>query len=652
METIRVGILEARQYSQYSWGPWSDSLPEIIVDYGGYSYGVVKLDASMLRGMHPVSLGGGLYCSAWTATAGVQHQGIDVRPANSNANQYIGAPATNAWKTFSGVAYPQNLDAGNINLVQLRDASQYIPPGGLLRAVLRTGLADAYDMYFDVDCYAPVPKATNMSPSSGAYRNPRVPIIFSWAAEGTEATFGLPVQLSAKLRYRKRAESTYTEIEISGSDMSYTMPASTLEVTNYEWQVVVTTDGGDSSDAAWYALNTADSAPKKPTGLAPAGDYVSVDESNVFSWQHNIDTGSVQTKADLQYSLDNGAWQVLGTVAGSDQTVAIPADTLPSGRLRWRVRTYNTDDIAGEWSDPAAIVGVGAPPAPIITGIALTSRPAVSWQSLGQVGYQVQIGEYDTGEVGGQAKAHKIPYYLPNGTYTARVRIKGASLLWSAWTEQEFVIAVTGPTKPTLAAEVIAGTAVLTFSATEKLYLLRDGVPIANVTGLTNYTDASVLGEAVYTLRAIDTSDNYTDSDPVGVTVSVPLGMVATLAAVDDLANPVALKLTRGVRRSITGSKIRAATYHHYAGREYPVARYSGHSTGSYELSVAFISALDRDRLLTLLDRRRTMLYRDKWGNRWYVTIPDNGYEQDRIATSITLTMHVTDYVEQIDYEV
>lgn len=388
--------------------------------------------------------------------------------------------------------------------------------------------------------------------------------------------------------------------------------------------------------------------------IHPYGEYVQNDDDVTFEWAHSAETGTPQTRADIQYREYGAAWQDLLTISGEAGTATLPAYTFDPGRFFWRIRTYNEDGVAGPWSSEVAFVCVGAPVVPVITAVTITNRPIVAWESSGQIGYQVQIGEYDTGEVGGQAKTHKIPYYIPSGTYTARVRIKGAALLWSAWAEQEFAIDVTGPAKPTLTAEAITGAAQLTFTApdAEKLYLLRDGIPIANVTGLTTYTDYAALGSAVYVLRAVDASDNYTDSDPVGVTVAVPLGMVAALAAVDDLNNPVALKLTRGVRRSITGSKIRAATYHHYAGREYPVARYSGHSTGSYELSVAFISALDRDRLLTLLDRRRTMLYRDKWGNRWYVTIPDNGYEQDRIATSITLTMHVTDYVEQIDYEV
>lgn len=403
-----------------------------------------------------------------------------------------------------------------------------------------------------------------------------------------------------------------------------------------------------------------DAVPSKPIQISPPNQsYMRVDTDNEFAWTHVNEFGTPQTKADLQLREGNGAWRDLATAIGISQKIIIPKDTLIPGTSQWRVRTYNMDDIPGEWSDAFAFVGVGAPPIPAITSITDAARPVAMWASSGQVGYQLQIGQngrsvWESGTLSGEIRAAKIPVYLQNGTYLVQVRITNASLLWSAWAEREFTIDVTGPAKPTLTAEAITGAAVLTLTAPDaaKLYLLRDGIPIANVTGLTTYTDYAALGSAVYVLRAVDASDNYTDSDPVGVTVVVPLGMVATLAAVDDLSNPAPLRLTRGGPRMITGSKSRGATYHHYAGREYPVARYSGHSTAAYELSVAYLASPDRDRLLILLDRRRTMLYRDKWGNRWYVTVPDNGYEQDRIATSLTLTMHLTDYVEQIDYEV
>ena len=176
---------------------------------------------------------------------------------------------------------------------------------------------------------------------------------------------------------------------------------------------------------------------------------------------------------------------------------------------------------------------------------------------------------------------------------------------------------------------------------------MRNDVPIADVTGLAAYVDYAALGGASYIVRVMNASDNYADSASVSVVATVPH---VTLAAIDALSSPVALILTRGEPRRLTGSINQVVTYRYYAGRRAPVAIYSGQESEGYQISVAFLRAADRDRLIELLRRQRTILYRDNWGNRWYVSIPATGYDQVRIATSLTLSMTVVDYMEQIDY--
>lgn len=387
------------------------------------------------------------------------------------------------------------------------------------------------------------------------------------------------------------------------------------------------------------------------TPIHPYGEYVSIDEAITFEWAHSAETGTLQTRADIQYRAYEATWQDLLTVTGAASTATFPAYTFNPGRFFWRVRTYNEDGAAGPWSSEAAFVCVGAPVVPVITAVTITNRPIVAWESSGQIGYQAQIGEYDTGEMGGQAKTHKIPYYIPNGTYTARVRIKGASLLWSAWAEQEFVIAVTGPAKPALTAEATAGAAVLTFAATgaEKLYLLRDGIPIANVTGLTTYTDYAALGSAVYILRAVDASDNYTDSDPVGVTVSVPC---VIMAAVDALDEPVQMNMKKSDQHGASRQKDIIGTAHYYAGRTRPVYRFSGFVGEQYSPAFYYTTSTDFARLEALIDKRLTILYRDNLGNKYYGVITGITHTQENYMYEFALAIMRVDYIEQIDYEV
>jgi hypothetical protein len=195
----------------------------------------------------------------------------------------------------------------------------------------------------------------------------------------------------------------------------------------------------------------------------------------------------------------------------------------------------------------------------------------------------------------------------------------------------------------------MSGAAVLTFSAegAERLYVLRDGIPIADVTGLTEYFDHSALDTMTYVLRAVDASDNYADSAPATVTISVPSAM---LAAVDALNETVKLMLTRGEPRRISGSIAQGVSYQYYAGRVLPVAVFSGQESESYQLSIAFRYPAERDAVLALIRRRKVLLYRDKWGNRWFVTAATTGYDQDHVATSLALSLDRVDHIEEIQY--
>lgn len=409
-----------------------------------------------------------------------------------------------------------------------------------------------------------------------------------------------------------------------------------------------TLSASDATTSGGYTVTYPDTIPQA-VPLSPINSYIDVGAAITFTWEHVNFTGTDQAQADLQYRIGSGEWQSLTTVMGATAYATIAANTFPAGQLWWRVRTYNADDVAGGWSTATAFVGVGVPASPTITNVSQCSRPVVNWNSLGQVAYQIQIGDYDTGEVAGTVKTYKLPHYIPNDTYAVRLRVKNASLLWSAWVETTLVLNVTGPTKPSLTATHSNGLVLITPTSTgaEFLYLLRDGVPIADITESATHTDYAALGSVLYVLRSVDEDDNYTDSDAANVTVTVPN---ATLAAVDALSAQIALMLTRGEPTRLTGSINQNVTYRHYAGRTAPVAVYSGQESESYQIAVAFLQTTDRDNLITLIRRCKTLLYRDGWGNRWYVSISSVGCDQDGIATTMKLNMTVVDYVEAVEY--
>ncbi len=412
----------------------------------------------------------------------------------------------------------------------------------------------------------------------------------------------------------------------------------------------------DSPVSGVYSIIYPDSVPRKPILTAPVSVYADVDSQIEFSWQHVNDSDTSQTKADLEYSYEGGEWTTLATITGDTQTYTAPENTFLPGSIRWRARTYNTDDVAGEWSDPVAFIGVGLPPAPTITGVTNVSRPTVSWQSVGQQGYQLQLlldGDviYDTGETAGAEKQRVLPMYLGNDAYVVRIKIINASLLWSAWTEFSFTISATAPDTPTISVVAITHGARISVSSIDAnathVYLLRDGIPVTEITGLSTYDDYAGLGSVAYVVRVVDDNENCADSEPANVTVSV---VGAVLAAIDELDAVVSMRLKAAGQPPVTRQKQLIGTAKRYAGREHPVFVFSEFSDETFSPAYYYTSFADWALLEMLVNRRQTVLYRDMLGNRIYGVVIVHNFTQEDSSITFVLTIQRVDYVEEIEY--
>ena len=121
-----------------------------------------------------------------------------------------------------------------------------------------------------------------------------------------------------------------------------------------------------------------------------------------------------------------------------------------------RVQTYNEYDESSGYSDAAVFYSVGAPTTPLIQSVSDECRPLVEWMAFDQQIYQLQIlqGEtiiYDTSDMPGiSTRQYRIPVFLSDGEYSAKVRIKNEYDMWSEWGTTPFTISTTKPDKPTL----------------------------------------------------------------------------------------------------------------------------------------------------------------------------------------------------------
>lgn len=500
------------------------------------------------------------------------------------------------------------------------------------------------------------------------YRNPLKAFEIQFSL--TEDIIG-PINITgAKIRWKEKDATHYSEADIPPdpyvSDSFYritgirhdnkqTIPPGTLptgKLLDYQLQVQVNGEWW-SQNTAWNTLSTIDSIstaiPKEPVNA-----IINVEVENTFRWQHVIATGSDPTGFDLQYSIDNYTWQQLGTERDTAETYCVvAANILPAGKFQWRIRTYNNDGITGEWSEPVALVGYGAPPTPIISEITNSARPTIRWQSATQIAYELIVQQdgrelVHARETAGADKAYTVSDFLQDGTYAVLVRIKNSGLYWSQWASADFTIRTDKPAPPIITGQPIEnGVAVSAAEGPDVLYLLRDGIPIAKLYG-GQAVDYGAAGLHKYVVRRVNAAGAFADSAPLALETKIEQALIAPA---DNPANFIGpLLQTQSNQYSSTASIV--VELNHYAGRKYPVAVTDG--TVDEEFSPVF-AALTPDQwqaLRNFMEDAAPVLYRNSAGDCAFCVISSlNPTKNWNGFTAWEMTMPRIDYVERIDYE-
>ena len=360
---------------------------------------------------------------------------------------------------------------------------------------------------------------SNTSPSRGSIvaANSNT---FSWRESVNGYCYADVSRTSAKFRWRKSASDTVKEIDVPGTATSITIPANTFSGDSIQWQISATANSGVTTTSDWMTLSLTD---VESTAVAVAPDRAVLDgaSDNVFKWEHIISTGTAQTKAELQQSTDSSTWTALATVTGAANTWTAPAGTFTSGTKYWRVRTYNSKGAAGAWSAATQFIVLAAPATPPVSIVSTEPRPEIRWQSDEQQAYQVEIdGVYASGTRFGTGKTWKAPFYLADGSYTARVRVQNEYGFWSPWGTAALPVVNVPGGAITLTAEGGIEAALSWTPGSFDYYLVyRNGVAITKVTE-PSHTDAASIGGVRYQVRGCyDNSDNYSLSEAVEVTV-------------------------------------------------------------------------------------------------------------------------------------
>lgn len=472
----------------------------------------------------------------------------------------------------------------------------------------------AYAPYYELQCEPVQPEVLAPTPSGG-WVDPDKALTLSWRFSAAETID--PIKQASALVEWQIDDGEIHQTSLSTAE-SYTLPASVLPASGaIKWRVTVTGDNGVSSEASnWLKLATTESKPVV-TPVRPVGGFVEAAAATKFEWSYSIAAGAEPSAYELQYRAAGAAWTALISGTGAATSVSVDTTALPAGSMEWRVRAANGSGIWSDWSTPAQIVLISTPAAPAVTVTSGASpQPVITWQSSGQSGYQVRIGDFDSGLIYGTERSYQYKGFLPDGGTLIQVRIQNQYELWSDWGAY-FVTVQNVPGSSelslTVQAQPYADTLLLWSKVPNALsYIVyRDGAAVAECDSAdTQYVDTLAIGDATYQVRAVLAGGNYVLSD----TATVALHPVGVQIRALDAGDWIDVSHSLTSLPAITSSRTRAVSYYHYTGGVYPVPEVSPFEDMTYSLSVAFRRGDPAaDAFDALLGH--TVIVKDQYGN-------------------------------------
>lgn len=458
---------------------------------------------------------------------------------------------------------------------------------------------------------------------------------------------------SFTLQLREHGQTEITSINVTtwaGAAPNVTVPAGTISGESIDWRVIAKTNANQTLTSDWMTLSVED-VPPTAWVISPKDVVVDGSKNQTFIWGHASSTGTAQSKTDLQKSTDGQTWTTLATVTGAARQWTCPAGTLTSSIKYWRVRTYNADGVAGEWSDAAQIVVIAAPTAPSIQIKSTGPRPSISWQTSEQEAYQVELdGVLSGGTHYGTEKTWTSPAYLADGSHTVRVRVQNQYGMWSGWGAAALPVTNTpgASISLTVQASSVAGLSWQTSGSYDFYLVYRNGKPIAKLTQ-TQYTDELSSGSVTYQVRGC-----YADSSNYGlssaVTVTITTGQYVTLYGIAS-EKKVTLKHCGLKNQPVQNAISRDIQYVFMYGSTYPHAERSEFVTKKVGGTAVFLPDEDKAGFDTLIGELVCLKTQSGEMVIGYLNETSDTSRVDPDKSVVNFSIQQIDYAEVIDID-
>ena len=395
------------------------------------------------------------------------------------------------------------------------------------------------------------------------------------------------------------------DIQTNGSNDYYTWIFSTIETGN----------------AAYIVITYNDAVPDQPTILYPSGDVIEKENDLTFQWRHNslYDTG--QVKYDFGWRQQgNASWIDSLGVVSTIQSRTLDTNTLPTGIIEWRVRTYNANNAVSEYAYGSFEL-TGRPTAPIIDTMKNDAITEIAWRSNASETaifrvwiYQGITLVHDSGNMPGGLTSTYVPNMMfPNGQYTVKMRIGSVYGIWSDESAKVFNISASIPPNPNITlSSAHGGILIVTDStAVDKIvYRSEDGVtfvPIDRFDGLT-YTDYAVKSETMYEYFIRAHNGSFSDSEKRSMKIKYKGSLLSNINTPEDYVE--LYKSDSNWFNSINTKHSNEAELVKYEGRTYPVKESGTHKETRISTSF-FLKNTDAIRIETIYGLNKIYLFRN-----------------------------------------
>ena len=278
------------------------------------------------------------------------------------------------------------------------------------------------------------------APSNGAFSTNSAPV-FRWAREPGAAEYLIQVDTDAVFGAPRTREATVTT--------NSHIPDPPLDPGTYYWRV--SPDGGATWTPTWMLTITPGPLPG-PSPIAPANGLVSYSTTIDLAWDPLAGAVEYQLQIDDRSNFTAPEIDLISNDAA--ETLAGLAD----GRYFWRVRAFNSEGVAGNWSSKRSFTIQTSAPVLLVpadqTGTA-NATPLLRWRNhQGAAAYHARIAA-DAActtivreDAALTASRYTPDPALPAGQYTWCVRAQDVLGTWSPWSAAFRLTIIDAPSQP------------------------------------------------------------------------------------------------------------------------------------------------------------------------------------------------------------